>query len=188
MLSPIIVNAMSDSEYQERLIEIASTRDSHEKHAKLKDFIRDVDPYGRFSVLPLAAKAAFEAKDFTLANLYANELIQLSAQYEDDWNFGNAIHDGNMVLGRLAAKDGKINLAVKYLHSAGSTPGSPQLNSFGPNMSLANDLLELGETESVIEYFEMCKRFWKMEDGRLDSWAASIKGGGTPYFGTHSHY
>jgi hypothetical protein len=55
-------------------------------------------------------------------------------------------------------------------------------------MSLANELLEKGEKETVIEYFELCKKFWKMNDGRLDSWIASIKGGGKPYFGANLDY
>jgi len=71
---------------------------------------------------------------------------------------------------------------------AGKTPGSPQINSFGSNMSLANDLLEMGEKETVIQYFEYCKKFWKSEDGRLDSWISAIRGGGKPYFGSNLHF
>ena len=50
-------------------------------------------------------------------------------------------------------------------------------------MTFANDLVEHGEKETVIDYLELCKRFWEMNDGRLDSWIAAIKGGGNPYFG-----
>ena len=34
--------------------------------------------------------------------------------------------------------------AGKYLVEAAHTPGSPQLNSFGPNVTLAKELLEMG--------------------------------------------
>jgi len=41
-------------------------------------------------------------------------------------------------------------------------------NSFGPNVSLAKDLLEKGERDTVVEYFEACKKFWKMDRGILN--------------------
>jgi len=37
-------------------------------------------------------------------------------------------------------KEGKVEDAKHYLLEAGKTPGSPQLNSFGPDMSLAEEL------------------------------------------------
>ena len=39
-------------------------------------------------------------------------------------------------------------LAAEYLLKAGATSGSPQLDSFGPNMSLAKDLLGKDQRES----------------------------------------
>ena len=48
--------------------------------------------------------------------------------------------------------------------AAGATPGSPQLDSFGPNMTLAKELLEKGQPDVVLHYFALCKNFW--EDGR----------------------
>ncbi len=62
------------------------------------------------------------------------------------------------------------------------------MNSFGPNVSLANDLLEKGERDTVVEYFEACKKFWKMDRGRLDDWIALVKDGETPYFGGNLRY
>jgi len=55
-------------------------------------------------------------------------------------------------------------------------------------MSLANDLLEAGEKSTVVKYFNDCKKFWERNDGRLDSWIASIRGGGKPYFGASLKY
>jgi hypothetical protein len=51
--------------------------------------------------------------------------------------YGNAIQDGNIVLCRIALLDGKVEAAKVSLKEAGKTPGSPQLGSFGPNMSPA---------------------------------------------------
>jgi len=56
-----------------------------------------------------------------------------------------------MVLGRLALRDGNIAAAKAFLLEAGKSTGSPQMNSFGPNLSLAKDLLQKGEKEVVIK-------------------------------------
>ena len=67
----------------------------------------------------------------------------LSAQkIKSDWNYGNALHKGNIVLGRIALERGDIAGAKEHLLAAGQTPGSPQVGSFGPNTTLAKELLE----------------------------------------------
>lgn len=188
LLLPLAVGAITDAEYYERLSEISPNKEPGERYRLIKLLLNEVDIYQRFTLLPTAAKTAFLAKEYPSAKIHAEELLNLAANYTNDWSYGNAIHDGNMVLGRLAVRSGDIQKGAEYLIAAGKTPGSPQLNSFGPNMSLANDLLEKGEKQSVIEYFGLCKKFWEREEGRLDSWIASIQGGGKPYFGTQIHY
>jgi hypothetical protein len=142
----------------------------------------------RFYALPTAAKESFTVGQTTSAQGYAEELLALAEKFPKDWNYGNAIHDGNMVLGRVAAKSGQFDLAKGYLLKAGRTPGSPQINTFGPNMSLAQDLLATGEREAVIAYFHECRRFWEMHEGRLDQWAEQVKAGKQPQFGANLYY
>ncbi len=62
------------------------------------------------------------------------------------------------------------------------------MDSFGPNVSLAKDLLAKGETDAVVNYFTACKVFWKMEDGKLDDWIASARAGNTSDFGANLAY
>lgn len=76
--------------------------------------------------------------------------------------------------------------AAGYLLEAGRTPGSPQLSSFGPNMQLARELLEAGETRPVLEYFELCRKFWPSP--ALDAWAAEVRAGQIPEFGANLKY
>jgi len=38
------------------------------------------------------------------------------------------------------------------------------------------------KTAPVLEYIELCRRFWKSEGGALDYWAAAIRDGGVPTF------
>ena len=142
----------------------------------------------RFYALGDAAKEAFNIEDYVAAEKYANQLAELIPMYKTNWNYGNAIQDCNLILGRIALKNGKVEEAKQYLIKAGKSPGSPQMDTFGPNMSLAKDLLEAGEYEVVIEYFSLCKIFWEMHDGRLDEWTVLVKAGKIPNFGANLVY
>ena len=140
------------------------------------------DDVHRFYALPEAAKASFETGKTEDARAYAQQTLDLASRFRDDWNYGNAIHDGHMVLGRVALRKGDVAAAKRELLEAGGTPGSPQLDSFGPNMSLAKDLLEHKEVDTVVAYFDLCREFWKMEDGKLRRWSVLAKAGETPDF------
>ena len=142
----------------------------------------------RFYALRGAAKAAFEVGKLDEARTYANELLTVAQHFRGDWNYGNAIHDGHLVRGRLALRAGDVAQAKKELLAAGDTPGSPQLDTFGPNMSLASDLLQHGEREVVLEYFQRCERFWESGGDSLDAWRKAIAGGKMPAFGANLRY
>ncbi len=109
-------------------------------------------------------------------------------------NCGNGIHHGNIILGLCAARRGRVSQAKVHLHAAARCPGSPQLNSFGPNMRLAAVLLEQGMRDAVLDYLEACKELWECETtashgrpfagpARLDAWADEIRQGKIPDFG-----
>jgi TonB family protein len=155
--------------------------------ADLEQDISGTDARQRFYALRTLAKAAWAAGATLTAADYASELLGDVAQ-NHDWNNGNAIHDGNMVLGLVALSNGNLAQAGKYLLEAGKTPGSPQLDSFGPNMTLAKELLQKGEKDVVLEYFALCRVFWKMGNDRLDEWTAMVRGGGMPKFGANLVY
>ena len=106
-----------------------------------------------FLVSPISRH--FEAK-YAVALL---ESVHVHGQ-EKDWNYGNVIHDANLILGRVALKKGNIEKAKYYLLEAGKTPGSPQLNSFGPSFILARELLEKGGKSTVLEYLDLVSKFW----------------------------
>jgi len=142
----------------------------------------------RFYLLRSVAKGSISFGRDEDARKYATELLSLAPRFQKDWNYGNAIHDGNLVLGRIAVREGNMDEAKRYLHLAGESPGSPQMDSFGPDMSLAKELLEKGERQSVLEYFEACRKFWKMSNGRLDGWAHDVQAGNMPNFGPNLEY
>jgi hypothetical protein len=80
-------------------------------------------------------------------------------------------------------RQGNAAEAKNYLLAAGQTPGSPQRDSFGPNMALAKELLEKGETDAVVSYIDLCRKFWKMGSEQLNLWSAAVKEGRLPDFG-----
>ena len=142
---------------------------------------------GEFAGLVLTgrAKSAFLAKRYDLAADDAREMLN-AFETDQSWNRGNLVHDGHMILGRIALIRGDVADAKVHLLESGKTPGSPQLASFGPNMSLALSLLEKGEFEVVSEYFELCSVFWQRP--KLDEWKLDVKSGRVPDFGANLLY
>ncbi len=134
---------------------------------------------GRDLLLADLAKAAFAADRLDKARQFAELMLQNTSAGR---NYGDWVHTGNLVMGRIALREGKIEEAKSRLIAAGMTPGSPVLNSFGPNMMLARALLEIGEREIVLEYFKLCSQFWKLHRGRLDEWGELAAAGRMPNF------
>jgi hypothetical protein len=156
--------------YQRATKELKNTRNEEDRWLALGD----------------AAKAAVWIGHVGEARQYAEELQALTPNYQGNWNYGNAIHDYNLVLGSIALGSGDIAGSKRYLLAAGRTPGSPQINSFGPNMSLAKALLIVGERKSVIAYFDLCRDFWPREE--LSTWTKQVEAGKIPDFGANLVY
>lgn len=144
----------------------------------------------RFHKLSETAKQHFINGNIAEADSEAKELLRLAPKFQRNWNYGNAIHDANLVLGRIALTQGLTNDAKMFLIAAGNSSGSPQLNSFGPNLTLAKDLLEKGEREVVLAYFQLIRRFWQLPHNRsrLSEWEVEVKAGRVPNFGPNLHY
>lgn len=161
------------------------TQQASQSLEQLEAALAVADDARRHAMLAQTAKAAFEAGDLDRARSYALELLE--ATDESNWNFGNAVHHGNLILGRLALNSGDVELAKLHLIKAGETPGSPQLNSFGPNMTLAKELLEKEERQSVLDYLALCGKFWRNHD-QLEAWAGEVATGRIPDFGANLSY
>ena len=146
------------------------------------------DELARFYELPDLAKDAARGGEFDEARERAEELLELAPKFPNNWNFGNAIHDAHVVLGLVALSSEDVDAAKSHLLSAGRTRGSPQLDTFGPNVMLAEALLEEGEVDVVLEYFELCRSFWEMHRDRLDRWSAEASAGKVPSFGANLEY
>jgi hypothetical protein len=145
------------------------------------------DGVDREFLVPDLARAALAAGKHPRARELAESMLR---NPEAGWDHGNRIHHGNLILGQIALANGYIGEAKSRLIMAAMTQGSPQLNSFGPNMLLAKELLEQGESAVVLEYFKLCSEFWNSEDARdqLASWSALATQGIVPDFGGNLDY
>ncbi|WP_148278725.1 hypothetical protein [Bdellovibrio bacteriovorus] len=177
--SPSVVDlSVFEKPLSEKKVALKKMSDKNMKFYLLSTIVRD------YSSLELTVAVTKEAKSFS------KSLLEMVKGYEKDWNYGNAIHHGNLVLGRVALYEGNLKAAKEYLILATKTSGSPQLHSFGPNMTLAKELLEKGEKSAVLSYLDACLLFWttRRAKGIVDAWKSSIDRGEVPDFGANLEF
>ncbi|MGH7655256.1 MAG: hypothetical protein ACREN6_11400 [Gemmatimonadaceae bacterium] len=122
----------------------------------------------------------------------ANELLAALPMFTKNEHYGDAVQDANLLAGIVAFEKHEYAVlekprfadAKKFLMAAGATPGSPNLDTAGPNMSLAFRLLQAGERQTVLDYLAEVRGFWKNDGGRLDAWTNEINAGKIPDFGS----
>lgn len=158
--------------------ELKSSKDESQKFHLQSEIVR------HYASAKLNAKNQVEAQDMS------ESLLKMAESFKGDWAYGNALHHAHLVLGRLKLGKGDADGAVNDLTLAGTTPGSPQLNSFGPNMTLAKELLEKGHKEAVLNYLNECLKFWSSESAKsqVESWKVTIQEGKIPEFKAHLTY
>jgi hypothetical protein len=152
-----------------------------------KSLALTTDPSKRFYLLPSLAEEAYESGDFQKAENYAKDSLREAGKPQFAGEGGDAFHHANLVLGRIALRSGDTAKAGEFLIRAGRTPGSTLLDSYGPNMTLAKELLEKGETKSVLVYFRLCSRFWR-DKNKLNDWTSLVKKGKIPDFRENLEY
>ncbi len=145
----------------------------------------------RVYAMPHRARAALGAGEWRIARQLAEECLALASSSDIDEYFrnnGNAVHYCHMVLGHVALQEGDLNRATSHLIESGKTKGSPNLGSFGPNMSLAKSILETGDSAAVLEYLDLCHKFWRSGADELAAWRRQIAEGEVPDFGENLLY
>jgi hypothetical protein len=92
---------------------------------------------------------------------HRDELLEQSeALPQDDWNFGNSLHDGHIIRGyaRLLADD--IEGAKAELRAAGKHRGRHNSTPLVRISLWRGELLQRGEGQAALEYFHDISRFW----------------------------
>jgi hypothetical protein len=180
-----------DDKSQQALVHAKAALDrsnlsTEELALRLARAVNSMEPTRRFSSLKGLAQEVFDLGDLDQAKVFARQLLQEAPHHPN--GDGNAIYYGNSVLGLVALHQGDVQLAEQYLLASANTPGSPQLPSFGPNVTLAKELLEKGERPVVLQFFALCKNFWKNDHGKLEEWSAAVRSGVIPQFAQNLNY
>jgi tetratricopeptide (TPR) repeat protein len=143
------------------------------------------NPSARFSVLPELAQQYLSAGNTAKAAEAANEV--LNADQDTLSRNGNLVFAAHTVLGRIALRQGNAKEAASHLLAAGRMLNGDQLGPYGPgDWSLAEELLTAGDRDSVLAYLDLLRALWKSDNGLLDTWASTIRSGGTPNFGRNA--
>lgn len=142
----------------------------------------------RFYYLDVRAREASATGDLATASVLATESLAMAPQFRGNWNYGNALHRGHTILGLAALARGDVAGARQHLAASADVPGSPQLDSFGPSMALAQALADRGERAAVIAFLARCARFWKDDFGALQRWTAALVLGQAPDFAPNRCY
>lgn len=171
---------------EEHRIEILGSEDRVDATLRVTRSWDRGPPTDKETLAEYQASQAIDRGDFKTAKNLGRDLLR-GASTGPEWNTGNAIHYGHLILGHVAIREGDVAEAKRRLLLAGRSPGSPQLNSFGPNMSLARDLLVAGERETVLDYLDLVDEFWELDDD-LEVWRSVIEAGGVPDFGANRGY
>ncbi|MDE0349848.1 MAG: hypothetical protein OXM56_09090 [Gammaproteobacteria bacterium] len=151
--------------------------------AALADFERadELNRHGLGSMhLHSAMEAAFAAGQLEKARTHAAEGLTgggMPFSLEPEYR-------ANLMLGRIALAENDLRGAGNYLIAAGRVAAWPSLLPllvWEPDMQLAEELLEQGEREVVLEYLKLCALHW--EGDQLREWADEIRAGRAPDLG-----
>ncbi|MBC7528243.1 MAG: hypothetical protein H7308_11910 [Chthonomonadaceae bacterium] len=129
----------------------------------------------------LMVRLKFRCEQYTQARASALNLLD-----DNPTKDGNIIHVCNSLLGQLALREKNVEAAKTYLSASGKTKGSSEIDLYGPDFALANDLLEQGERQVVLDYLKQVRRFWKGHQEQVDKWIKQVSAGETPWLGADS--
>jgi hypothetical protein len=134
------------------------------------------------------ARLAYEAGDLQKAREYATQVLASAPHFESDFFYATAVHQCNLVLGRILLREGDVQGATERLMASMNVPSSVRLANFGPNLMLAQELLERGERGAVLRFLDACEQIWTRGSDRLYRWRAEIREGRQPDFGSNLLY
>ncbi len=141
-----------------------------------------------FLLLGRTLLLAFDKRDYFAVSRIAADYLAAAERHRNSANYGNAIHQANTLLGLVELQHNRVERAADYLLDSARTPGSPQMKAFGPNMLLAERLLELGHRSAVVRYLDECRSLWMLSFGQLRKWRRQVLNGGHPNFGANLSY
>jgi hypothetical protein len=122
------------------------------------------------------ARAAFVAGEHVQAATSAGHLL-LEASTVDPQSLYCASHWAHVIFGRLALTVNNVTAARLHLEAASRDNHHFGLGQFGPDLCLASELLDRGESLIVIEYLGSCKRWLPEAADEFSAWQRGIEQG-----------
>ena len=112
---------------------------------------------------------------------YAEKLLR-DHGHPGDSDYGNAVYSGNLILSQAALDKNDIPNAKRYLLEAAASPGVRGIELSGLDTSVARTLLQRGERDTVLEYFNRARNLWPQGAQFISRWETIIRGGRMPNF------
>jgi hypothetical protein len=123
-------------------------------------------------------ESAVAAGRWDLSEQYATELSAWVDHAPVRARMGDAVFHSQRILGHVALRRGDVEAAKAHLLRCCSGGSSPVLHSFGPDFSLAQELLDRGERETVLEFLEQCRTIWTDHSSTVDRLVQEVRSGG----------
>jgi hypothetical protein len=114
------------------------------------------------------AQAEFDASNDADAERDAQVLLDPNRGIYD-------YHIGQTILGRLALAHGNAAEAKEHLLASVKPPASIKSPSLRPNMLLAQEILDTGDKDTVLQFLEASRTLWPFDQGRIDHMVNFIK-------------
>jgi len=114
--------------------------------------------------------------DIAATEASARDLLALASRLKSDPDAGAGIYLAHLALGEVAMNRGDKPAAARYLLAAAGAPTSEYTRYDQADMSLARELLDAGDRETVARYLDRCATF----QPRPAHWAAEIRQGKNP--------
>jgi hypothetical protein len=152
---------------------------SEEDLAEIEQLLPELDPQSGLGprLHEAASELALSLGHTKRARRHAEEML-ISNAGDPRRRHGDAVHDGHLMLGRIALRADDVVRARAHLILAGQAGATGFVPLFGPDLRLARDLLARGEREVVVRYLTLAREFWERD--RVDDWIAQIRAGRIP--------
>jgi hypothetical protein len=137
---------------------------------------------GRAHHQRLLMEAALLAGQLERAADLANKVLRLEQEISRRWQRHDSsyeTHRAHIVLGHVALQAGDVGAAQRHLLAAADVSGrDPVLRTYGPDLELAQALLEKGLRDTVLEYLESWRgKRWTVGRELLDWWIDQLRKG-----------
>ena len=129
----------------------------------------------RLRAIPELLEAEFDAGVSMAAARDARKLLEMAAANPKAGNHDDLVQAGETMLGRVALDQGRSDEAKERLLESARGKDSGGLRSNGPKMTLAQDLLDSGDRDTVLQFLDLCRTFWKFDQGRIDHYEQLIR-------------